>query len=420
MGSMRARLARVSGIAESEIARVRETFAPRLRVSADTAWRAIDRHPAAEPPSLVVPDAFADMLAAALAHHDDEALRVHYLDTMPRVRVEQMATRAEPNATLFHTRLDWDRLPRLTRALDRLATLLGPVPREATLAALYARTYYGGFMPLLYGYPADLAHAARALVAGAELHDVIDRYLTAPIVHELTHASPSREAIFPIYLDECIAGSFGVWCHRGFAYPEPGEDTGLYAAPWLTQVGQALTRAFGRDAIARAHAGAAPWEAAIPAALLDELAARGWAEYARDRRPHFLSDNFRPAAWLAPILAHIDEETDEDLPILEDGLRAMCLRNFLSHDAFRVETAAPQAPIQIDLSTLTTTSAFDPVPLSYWFPPPIARRLQAAGIHGYSVTLRDPRSVPALARVLRDGAEADGAEYTVKRWPASS
>src|SRR5262249_12941983 len=137
--------------------------------------------------------------------------------------------------------------------------------RTATLAELYARTHYGSAMPLLYGYPADLAYFASR---GLDVHQMIDRYLTAPIVHELCHFAPDRDALDSPHFDECIAGWLGVYVHPELAYPAVGEDDALYAAPWLAQVGQAVARAFGIDAVVRAQAGAARWEDATSPAFV--------------------------------------------------------------------------------------------------------------------------------------------------------
>src|SRR5579862_1665434 len=249
-----------------EAARVRGRFAARLRASGEAAWRDLEARGAladgAPPPELSLAPGFADVLAAVIAVEEREgspraeALSRHYLDYMPRLRVEQLATRAEPNFTLLHRPLDWPRLPRLAGAIDRLFALLDGAgvraaiagaaggaelrARHATIASLYPRTFYGGFMPLLYGWPADLAYFARAVSTGGDAAAAptaaIDRHLAAPILHELVHLDPSTPALFPLYLDECVAAYVGVRVLRELAYPAPGaeEDCGaLYAAPWF-------------------------------------------------------------------------------------------------------------------------------------------------------------------------------------------
>ncbi len=250
-------LATLSGLGPA-LAATEATFAPRLARSAATTLRRLERAGLARtstPPTLTLPRTFSATLAAAIALDPDSPLSWHYLDTMPALHVEQLCTRAEPTATLLHTVLDWARLPRLSGAITRLTALLASAGvdattafgsaelRAATLADLYPRTYYGGFMPLLYGYPADMAAMARALAAGDDVHTVIDTWLAAPLTHELSHLGAARTGIFPGYLDECIAGWLSVRALPAFAYPDAGASNAIFAAPWFLQIGQALARA---------------------------------------------------------------------------------------------------------------------------------------------------------------------------------
>jgi hypothetical protein len=428
-----------------KVAAARAAFAPRMRVSADAAWRGLAArgllHPEAEPPDLALPEAFADTLAAAIAVEEAEGtgraetLRTHYLDLMPSARVEQVATRAEPNATIFYTPLDLAKMPRLAGALERLAALLAAarvpadrgLPAELahapTLARLYARTYYGGFMPLLYGYPADLARAGRALDAGAPVHEVLDRYLTAPLIHELSHLGRQRYALLPLYLDECVAGHIGVRVLPELAYPAAGEANGLYAAPWFAQVGQALARLVGIERLVAAHAGLAAWADVIGPELSAALRHLGWQDYLAHRGAHLLSDAFHPEPWLEAIGAPPDESEDEDTAIVVDALRAMCLFSYVAAQAYHVETRAPAGPIRVDLAARRVTVADHGAtpPPAYPFPAALARRLQASGIQGFHVSLRDPAQIPALARVLREGSPGQrvvAAGYDVEPSPA--
>ncbi|HZS42156.1 MAG TPA: hypothetical protein VFF06_35245 [Polyangia bacterium] len=442
-----------------EAARARAGFDARLRAAGEAAWRELTARggvrDGAAPPELSLPAGFADVLAAVVAVEEREgtpraeALRRHYLDFMPRLRVEQLATRAEPNLTLLHRPLDWRRLPRLAGAIDRLFALLagaGVTPsllgcasaaalraRYATLGQLYERTYYGGFMPLLYGWPADLAFFGRALAAGGDFEDAVDRHLTAPILHELAHLDPSTPALFPLYLDECVAGWLGVRVLREFAYPAPGADHALYAAPWFAQVGQALVRACGADAVVRAHAGAEPWESAIQPLLTQSLARAGRDDYLAHRQPHLLSDSFRPDRWIKLIQlaaagerASLDEaearpwraipagaESPLDAEILDDALAAMCLRNTQVDRHFVVASAPPRAPIAIDLDACRVSTApgeFDPAPPAYWFPPAVSARLRARGIAGYTVEVESLDALPAIARLILAGEPRGGVE----------
>ena len=242
---------------------------------------------AAELGDLALPAALRLMLSHAVAFERSEGrievvadLLRHYTVTMPAQRTAQR-TIGDP---LLEMQLVWKRLPRLSGAIDRLFALLadsGVDPtvalgaptaeayrgRTPTLAVLYERTHYGGVMPLLYGSAADLAYFRGT--GGDDPHEAIDRYLTTPILHELCHLARDRDALQPLHLDECVAGWLGVHVHREFAYPAPGHDDAIFAAPWLSQIGQALARAFGIRAVIRAHGGAEPWDAALPAAFVD-------------------------------------------------------------------------------------------------------------------------------------------------------
>src|SRR5687767_2302505 len=193
-----------------------------------------------------MPRSFRTMLARAMDElGGDEAknLVAHYTKVMPAMRAQQ---RGE---ALFNEPLDWSRLPRLSAIFDRLTALCRDAgvayepSRAPTLAALYERTYYGGFMPLLYGYPADLAYfTRRGHELGLDTLGTIDHYLAAPILHELCHFGRERDALLPLHLDECIAGYIGAYVWPELVYPEGDHDDAIYAAPWLSQVGQAVAR----------------------------------------------------------------------------------------------------------------------------------------------------------------------------------
>ncbi len=429
----------VTGLGDAARA-IRGGFRARLDAVAGDAWRALAAtgklHPEARPPSLAVPETFAEWLSHALALGDGGQLARHYLDYMPRMRVEQLGTRAHPNATLFHAPLDWARLPRLSSAIERIFALVGPALgaspaafREArpTLGALYERAYYGRFMPLLYGYPADLRAIARALDGGADLHAVVDGRLAAPLTHELAHLAPGRAAILPPYVDECLAAYLGRRALPETAWPADGGEDSLYGAPWLAQVGQALARV--APSVLRAHAGLAPWAEALPPGLGDALPRLGWAEYRVTRDAHFLSSNYRPMPWIklfylaaagAPLdgvtLDALDAapwpqiavpvEDDADREILADALRAMCVDNFQVDYAYRVRRRPPRAPIDVDCATCrvsTVGGPCDPHGLQYLFPPSTAARLRAAGIAGYTITLRSLDALDEVAAAVLDG-----------------
>lgn len=446
-------------------------FSARLRTSAEGAWRKLGAHRRASTalPELELPPAFAEVLAATIAHEAStedaraEVLRSHYLDHMPALRVAQLATAAEPEATLFHTPLDWRRLPRTAAMIDSLYALLknagvetdllgtpnGASLRAAspTFGALYQRTFYGACMPLLYGYPADLAHFGRAL-AHSEPHAVMDTQLCAPLLHELTHLDRTTPCLYPLHLDECVAGYLGVRVLRESAYPVAADSgakvDALYATPWLAQVGQALVRVAGLEPVVRAHAGVLPWTEALPMGLCATLEHAGWQDYLDHRRPHLLSDTLRPEPWLkllfvgaaralgmepvttlgeADRCAWRDIPTDDESPfdreILADALDAMCLRNEQHEGHYLVATEPPRAPILVDLETCSVSTAVrgcDRVPPRYLFPPATAARLRSRGIARYVVELSALGALPeVLARILDGVPDISGKGYALHR-----
>jgi len=440
-----------------------------LARTAGDAWRelvtsgAIRADVAAGVPRLAFPSALRRFLARAVALERSEAgpeaaqradnLVRHYTGAMPRMRVVQLAGIEEPGATLFHTPLDWERLPRLGAAIDRLFAVLGDAgvapagalgaasagafrARARTLAALYERTHYGGFMPLLYGFAADLAYMhARGVAEGLDVLATIDRYLTAPIVHELCHFAPDRTALTPPHLDECIAGWLGVHVHPELAYPTGDHDDALYAAPWLAQVGPAIARAFGIANLVRAHAGGDL--AALPRAFVTTAARLGWDDWRARRTLHFLSDTLDPAPWVALALAtaggalpagatlsslaalplaalSLPEDPEFDRLIVEDGLRAMCLASAQIAGSFRTHSRLPDGAITIDARTCAVVAPgrgeFDPVVPRYWLPPAVAARMAARGHAGYALHLGSATAIRDAAAAICDaspGLECD-------------
>src|SRR5688572_29153956 len=97
------------------------------------------------PPAIreVLPPAFAAMLAAAVAQERrdgserEATLLRHYLELMPAMRSAQLDPDRAPQAALFHTPLDLERMPRLASGLARLYQLLDEsgVPAERALPA---------------------------------------------------------------------------------------------------------------------------------------------------------------------------------------------------------------------------------------------------------------------------------------------
>ena len=348
-----------------------------------------------------LPRSFRTMLAHAVAYlggDEASALLAHYTRVMPQLRAQML------QAELFQVPLDWSRLPRLSTIFDRLAVAM---PRPPTLAALYERTHYGGFMPLLYGYPADLAYfARRGRELGLDALGTIDRYLAAPILHELCHFARDRDALLPPHLDECIAGWIGVHVWPELAYPEGDHDDAIYAAPWLSQVGQAVARAFGAEAVMRAQRGDALWDAVLPKHFLDAATAFGWTDWCERRTQHFLSDTLDPDPWIALVWDAIEARPDPgfDRQIVRDALRAMCLSNTRTDGSFRTRTALPAGPITIDARACRVTAPLrgdvDRVPPRYWLPPAVGARLVARGIDEQRIELASLAELDAVVDEL--------------------
>lgn len=400
---------------------------------------------------LELPAPLRCVLEHALTVDDNADMRTHYTALMPQMRRDQLAS----SDALLHTPLEWGRLPRLRAAIGRLrsvlvgagvdpALFLGDVERASTVATLYTRTHYGGAMPLLYGCPADLAYFhAQGAARGLDTLGTIDRYLTTPVIHELCHGARDRDALQPLHLDECVAGWLGVYVHPEFAYPAPGEDDAIYASPWLAQIGQAIARAFGRDAVIRAHAGGELWDAAVPKAFVDTAARLGWADWLDRRTLHFLSDTLDPAPWIALALAAgagrplgehtlstlaslplsslanaLPPDPDGDRAIVVDALRAMCLDNAIIDGSCRARTRLPQHPITIDAVRCRVTTpargGLDHVDPSYWIPPAVGARLATAHAQ-LELTLPSLEAIPEIAAALCDGRSTLEA-----RWRASS
>lgn len=296
-----------------------------------------------------MPPAFARVLTRALATGPWPELVEHYTRRMPARLAEQ---RMMP---IMNTILDWDRLPRLRGALARLNTILvaaGVAPREPAplLLTMYEETFYGRLMPLLYGD----AHLARA----GDPHDVIDRYLVAPVLHELCHLEPERPMLEPVHLDECVGGWLAVHVHPAF-----GEDDALAAAPWLAQVGQAVARAFGIRAVVRAHAGLEP----LPAWFMREAEALGWRHFAAHRPLHLLADTLDPVPWVELARSRgLPADPAFDRVIVRDALRAMCLPGMAT------VPVAPAEPVRIADGWMTCGAQ------RYWVPLTGVRELHVA------------------------------------------
>ena len=413
------------------------------------------------------PTTLRRVLARAIAiertdPRDDGEARIanlvrHYTETMPRMRADQLRGSSAPGAGLLREPLAWERLPRLATAIDRIYGMLDDAgvsgasalgadtaaafrARTRTLAELHASSHYGGVMPLLYGYPADLAYfARRAADCGLDPLATIDRYLTAPIVHELCHFARARDAIEPPHLDECIGGWLGVHVHPEFAYPEPEQDDAICAAPWLAQVGQAIARAFGVAATVRAHAGTTAWSSALSASFVAAAQRLGWDDWRARRTLHLLSDTFDPTPWVALALLagagrplsgarlgsladtalhelaqELPADREFDRAIVRDALRAMCLEDVRVGDSLRTRTRLADTIAVDALACRVTGPARNdvaPVARSYWLPPSVAARLIARRLAGYTLRLSSLDAIPHAAAAIEDastGMEAAG------------
>lgn len=403
-------------------------------------------------PRLALPPDFGALLERALRLEEAEqapgwearveTLLTHYLDLMPAMRTRQVATSAEPNATLFHTPLDPARLPRLRAGLDGLFALVagaGVAPSRVfgvadvdglfasrpTLADLYARTYFAGAMPILYGFPADLAAARAELDRGDDAHAVIDRRFAAPLVHELSHLHRDRVPLSPPYLDECVAGHLGVLALPELEIPATGEDNALYMAPWFAHTGRTVARVVGRDALIRAHAGAVLWAEVLPGGLGDAWDALGWEDYTSRRGVHFLGDPFDPEPWLKALFlaaagalpetpgraalavipwaaVPIGPPDAADVDLLAAALRAACLRPSLEGGAYRVRRARARGPVVVDLEACVVRvdappDPLEPVPLSLLAPPALAAALRHRGHRTLRVPAFDADEAAAVA-----------------------
>lgn len=278
-----------------------------------------------------------DPLSAARSDN----LVCHYTERMPALLVELIAANRGPQVELVHASLNWAELPRLARVLERLESICDahaiPVERflgassveayassHATFAEAYVGLHFGRCMPPLYGFPNDFIQYHAELEAGASPMQVLDHRLASPLAHEWMHGRTDREVIPSPYLDECIAGYLGVLLRPQLAFPDPGQDNGLFRAPRLSQVGQSLASVTGVGALLAAQAGIVPWREVLGEELLEAVETISWALYAEGREVHFLSGLEHPELWHKLFAL---ARADQALPKSLDGLRALDWRD---------------------------------------------------------------------------------------------
>jgi SAM-dependent methyltransferase len=439
---------------QSEVAIESEmkAIASRLSRVGKIAWRELEAagklREDARPRHLVFPNEFGRTLAKALVTAREEgradqeaAMEAHYLETLPRLRVAQIVGSDEPAATFMHAELDWAQLPRMSAAMDRLFDVLGDADVDAarvmgtatanafragarTFGELFMQTHYGACMPLLYGYPGDLAYfAARGRERGESVLATMDRYLVAPLVHELCHFGRERGAL-PTHLDECVGGWLGVHVWPEFAVPDGERDDAIPYAPLLAQVGQAFARAFDVKAIVRAQSGAVPWRDVLGErvlAMVERICDEDWR---RMRTLHFLSDTTKPRPWVALALAagaghaletHTVQSLAElpigtlalrpdeaiDRAIVRDAICAMCLETSVVDGSLRTRFVLPNDAIRVDARACRVTCG----EAEYWFPPEVAGRILAANRPAYQLRLASRAAIPeAVAAICEASA----------------
>jgi len=328
-----------------------------------------------------IPTSFLQaMVAAAGARPQWEgALARNYLDDGPADRARALVGHGDPHGLLRH-RLDLGRLPRTASALADLVGLVrgaGVSPKDAlgfehpgalfaarpTWAELFEQSYFGGFQPPLFGRPTDLARIAAQVEGGASVDEALDPVLASALLHELAHGRRDREALQPPYLDEAIVLWLTTQLRPGSAWPDRQGEHAVPGAPRLAEVGAAIAREAGAQALIRAHFGAAAWSTALLDALRAALADLGRARFAAAPAGHLLGEPHHPDPWLR-LLAHAHaptrpgplprvptdrpaEPNDDDRAWVLGALRGLCVVATLHDGAMHLETRPP-GQVEVD------------------------------------------------------------------------
>jgi hypothetical protein len=382
-----------------------------------------------------VPPSFGAALhdAAASSPRWAGPLAANYLRDGPVDRARILGGRDALHAPLHHP-LDLDRLPRTAAALARLIARLDAagVPADAALgapdlaarfaarptwAALFAHSYFGGFQPPLFGREADLARIAHEVADGASLDAALDPVLASALTHELAHGHADRDVIQPPYLDEAIV----LWMTTGVTpastWPDGSGEHVVPGAPRLAEVGAALAREVGPDALLRAHFGVVPWSSVLPPGLRGALRALGRARFAAAPAGHLLGEPHHPEPWLR-LLAHAHDPTrpgplprvpaDRDATPDEDdrawtmgALRGLCVVSTLVDGAFRLETRAP-GEVRVDPARGALQRARKPDEIGFgpaeaWLP---WRALPGLPRRPFTLRIDDPTDLAEAAAAL--------------------
>ncbi|PKN58612.1 MAG: hypothetical protein CVU56_05040 [Deltaproteobacteria bacterium HGW-Deltaproteobacteria-14] len=372
-----------------------------------------------------------------------DGLRLQYLEALPAARLDQLVGTGALAARVFHTPAPWPHLRRFRRGLDRLfdrfaahrldpERALGAVDAGAycarfpTLADWYVTTYWGGLEPMFQALPHDLAASLPGDAPEEAFWAAVDHRLALSMLHEILHFAPARETLLPPYLDEALAGWFGVVLDEAAAFPAPGDDDGLAGWPWFAQVGEALCRAFGEGPVLAAQAGLVPWDEVLPAGLPAACARLGWAAYRAAPALHLHPDVTRPDRWVRLFYAAaagrdpgaiatlealdalpfhalaLPARPRQDARIVYHALSAMCLEATQVGASWRVRRAAPAGPVIVDfargeVSAPARPAGYELAPARYALPP-----LGRTDRHALDVSDVSPAALAAAAERLLD------------------
>jgi hypothetical protein len=251
-----------------------------------------------------------------------EVLRAHYAGSMPALLARQIEARSGSEGRVFGAVLRLRRLPRLRAALEALfgrvaeaglgcaACLGAATPAELvegrTLAEVYAGCHFGGSMPMLYAYPADLAAAE-----GRDPLEFIDARLVGPLVHELSHFH-AQEPPAPANVHEGLAAYIGSRVWPAQICPEEGGEDAIPGTAWFAALGGWIARGIGEREALRAQAGALDLRQALGPACAEALRLYGFLPFLQSGAPHLLSDAFHPARWWKLIDLHRDGDLSAD------------------------------------------------------------------------------------------------------------